>query len=622
MQRKIVFPLISLFLCLSPFSQGQSWSGIINSSRAANWSNVGIPGGIPSRTTNCATLSTGASTSQINSAIASCPSGQVVLLSAGTYTISGGIAFNGTSNVTLRGAGPTKTILNFTGGDSCGGLGGDICMDPKTQYYNGAAAVSSGGAQSANWTAGYTQGATSITLDKAPPVNQMLILDQASDTSDTGGLFFCNLSSCNNEGAVSAPGRSLNGNTRSQQQVVTVTAVSGSGPYTVTISPGVYATNWRSSQAPGAWWAGQVSLDGVEDLTINNDASSANSGIYMYSCYECWVKNVISLDGNRNHVWFYQSARDVVRDSYFYGTHNGAEESYGIEPYQTSDDLVENNIFDSISSPDIGGTSEGMVWGFNYSANNVFNPNANWMQTSYASHNTANAYNLYEGNQFNGLFTDDDWGTSGVMTYFRNQLAGWQTGKTENTQAIRVDWGNRGMNFVGNVLGTTGYDTQYQASPAAGSVGACDNTVIVFGWRGVECKGATDNLVASTALRWGNYDTVNNATQWNPAEIPTTGVPYINGNPVPASQTLPASFYLSSKPTWWGSMPWPPIGPDVTGGTGPGGHAYATPAQVCYTNGSFTGGIMNFDASNCYGSSAASTTPPPAPPTNLSVTVQ
>ena len=134
MQRKIVFPLISLFLCLSPFSQGQSWSGIINSSRAANWSNVGIPGGIPSRTTNCATLSPGATTSQINSAIASCPSGQVVLLSAGTYTISGGIAFNGTSNVTLRGAGPTKTILNFSGGDSCGGLGGDICMDPKTQY--------------------------------------------------------------------------------------------------------------------------------------------------------------------------------------------------------------------------------------------------------------------------------------------------------------------------------------------------------------------------------------------------------------------------------------------------------------------------------------------------------
>jgi hypothetical protein len=622
MQRRIVFPLISLLLCFSQFSHAQSWSGIIDPSRAVNWSNVGIPGGIPNRTTICATLSSGATTSTINAAIAACPSGQVVFLNAGTYSISGGIAFNGRSNVTLRGAGPTKTILNFTGGDSCGGLGGDICLDPNPPYYNGSSIVLPGGSQSANWTAGYAQGTTSITLDKAPPVNQIIILDQASDTSDTGGLFFCNLASCNNEGAVSAPGRTISGNIRSQQQVVMVMAVSGSGPYTVTISPGIYATNWRSSQTPGAWWAGQVVLDGVENLTINNSASSAASGIYMYSCYECWVKNVISLDGNRNHIWFYQSARDVVRDSYFYGTHNGAEESYGIEPSQTSDDLVENNIFDSISSPDIGATSEGMVWGYNFSTKNVFNPSANWMQTSYASHNTANAYNLYEGNQFNGLDTDDDWGTSGVMTYFRNQLAGSQSGKTQNTQAIRIDWGNRGMNFVGNVLGTSGYDTQYQASPSGGSTGACDTTVFVFGWQGAECGGSTDNLVQKTSLRWGNYDTVNNSTQWNSAEIPTTGVPFINGNPVPASHTLPASFYLSSSPRWWGTMPWPPIGPDVTGGTGPGGHAYANPSQVCYNNGSFTGGIMNFDASNCYGSSVGSSNPPPAPPTNLSITVQ
>ena len=45
---------------------------------------------------------------------------------------------------------------------------------------------------------------------------------------------------------------------------------------------------------------------------------------------------------------------------------------------------------------------------------------------------------------------------------------------------------------------------------------------------------------------------------------------------------LPPSFYLTGKPAWWGSMPFPATGPDVTGGIGPGGHSYGNPAQACY----------------------------------------
>jgi len=52
----------------------------IDPNRRVDWSQVGIPGGIPSRTVVCATLSPGASVAQINTAIANCPSGQVVKL--------------------------------------------------------------------------------------------------------------------------------------------------------------------------------------------------------------------------------------------------------------------------------------------------------------------------------------------------------------------------------------------------------------------------------------------------------------------------------------------------------------------------------------------------------------
>src|SRR2546421_4776633 len=140
--------------------RAQQWSGIIDSSRAIDWSNAGIPAGIPNRTNICATLSPGATVSQIDNAIASCPAGQVVFLNAGTYSLSAGINFNGHGNITLRGAGPGQTILQFTGGDNCGGNGGDICVAPSTVFYFGSPAVLPGGGQSATWSGGGSQGAT------------------------------------------------------------------------------------------------------------------------------------------------------------------------------------------------------------------------------------------------------------------------------------------------------------------------------------------------------------------------------------------------------------------------------------------------------------------------------
>src|SRR5690348_15129100 len=90
---------------------GLPWSGIIDPARATDWSGAGVPGGIPSRATSCATLAPGATADQISQAIAACPSGQVVTLQAGTYALSNGISFDGKSGVTLRGAGADQTKL-------------------------------------------------------------------------------------------------------------------------------------------------------------------------------------------------------------------------------------------------------------------------------------------------------------------------------------------------------------------------------------------------------------------------------------------------------------------------------------------------------------------------------
>ena len=141
------------------------------------------------------------------------------------------------------------------------------------------------------------------------------------------------------------------------------------------------------------------------------------------------------------------------------------------------------------------------------------------------------------------------------------------------------------VHLVGNVLGTASYHTIYQSNASnATDAGNSANGILSIFTMGYSGNQGTrqvspftidnDTLAATSTMLWGNYDVVNSAVRFNTGEdahaAPT--YPGITG----ASQTLPASFYLSAKPGWWPSgKAWPPIGPDVTGGnvTGVGGHA-------------------------------------------------
>jgi hypothetical protein len=91
---------------------------------APNWKMAGMlsVGGIPHRTTVCATLSPsgGDDSGAIQSAIDACPEGQVVSLGAGTFKIAEGHFLLIAKPITLPGAGPGVTILNRTGGAGVG----------------------------------------------------------------------------------------------------------------------------------------------------------------------------------------------------------------------------------------------------------------------------------------------------------------------------------------------------------------------------------------------------------------------------------------------------------------------------------------------------------------------
>jgi hypothetical protein len=646
-RRNCLSTLLALLILLPVNIYAQNWSGILDPSRAEDWSSS-LYSTIPTRTTQCgATIApyTG-SASAINNAISACPAGQFVHLGTGTFNLSSSITFS-KGGVTLLGDGPANTTLTFSGVSSCVAGAAPVCIKASGFMDESNAAVQPGGSNACAWTGSYAQGGTTITLNNcgsAPPVSHMLVLDQANESADTGGAWQCDNANtasppCRENGSGNTDGRVIGGATHSQAQTVTITSVkgSGSGPYTVTISPGLYANNWRGSQSPGAWWAGEIDQVGLEAMTVDNTniASSTVSVIQMGECYECWIKNVRSIMGKRDHVMLYEGARNIIRDSYFFNTLNHQQESYGIEPYiLPSDTLIENNIFQQISSPVLPSNAAGTIVGYNFTIDNVFGATGStWMQITYSQHNAGQHMVLFEGNHVNGFSCDNVWGFGGVgTTFFRNRVDGLEPGKSTATYPIEILSGCRGVNIVGNVLGTSGYHNNYEASTSTGS-GNCSTSVYEIGWGSGPCSTGTpgnDPVVRATMLRWGNYDVVS-GTRFNASEVPTTGVAFINANPVPANTTLPSSFYLRGVPSWWPSgKAFPPIGPDVTGGNQKdlnggtlGGHANTIPAQDCFSNVMFgptdgSGGVLSFDANKCYGQAG----PPPNPPTGVAAVVR
>ena len=641
---------LALIFTVLPSARAQQWSGILDPSRAVDWSNAGVKGGIPTRTTICATLNPGATTTQINSAIASCPANQVVFLSAGTYGGLTGILFNSKNNVTLRGAGADQTFLIFTSPNSCQGIFADICFQSSdTNWKNG---ISNG---PISWTAGYAKGTTTITLASVPNlfVGNPIILDQTDDAADTGSVFVCS--------SIGA-GCSLQDNTggaqrlgRNQVQIVTVTSCGtittlGAACSGTNVAVGVYPAldmpNWSSTKAPQAWWASNpIQAVGIEDMSLDHSASlttvGTGAGIAFFNALNGWVKGVRSIASSRAHVQSNYSARITVRDSYFFLAVYSTSTSYGFECETGSDNLIENNIFQAVSGPlTINGACSGTVLGYNFDINNFYTGAAGYINAMSNVHTAGTDNILYEGNNGPQIYGDVFHGTHNMVTVFRNYIIGNQpacfAGGSGTNYPNNVIWGpctndqlplnflsyTRFFNVIGNVLGQSGIHNSYQNIYGLGSGNGL----------------ASDPFVAATLMRWGNYDVVT-GTRWcgnssdpgwtttcgSTSEVPTGLSSYANA--VPSTTNLPPSFYLTAKPSWWpAAKPWPPIGPDVTGGNLPnlGGHANTIPAQDCFLNtmhgpADGTGSVLTFNASTCYVNSSSSL---PNPPAGLQVAIQ
>ncbi len=643
MRRRQLLSIFLIWLFLSMYSHAQNWSGIIAPSRAIDWSNAGA-GTVPTRTTICTTESPGVSLAQLNTDIANCPSGEVVFLSAGTYTFSPewgvtpGILIEN-SNVTLRGAGADQTIIKWTTSAGCAGSGGNVCV------WNGDAGNPNyGSTNQASFTGGYSQGSTSIILTTVSKgsinnlkVGSLLILAQNDQATDPwpNGPWNCEtygtLGDCSEQGGQNgAPGAS-------QTQTVTVTSISGSGPWTVGISPGLYSPIWASSSSPQAYWANYAPITGVgiENMTLDASAikdspGSSGSLILLMWATKSWVTGVRTLNTGtppyRNNIWIYSSALNTFANNYIYGS-NGYDMSYGIESgFETSDNLIVDNIFQHTASAEIINGGQGDVFAYNYAVDNYYTAQGtspNFQQSdSYPSHQNGSYLNLFEGNVGAKIAADDIHGTSWMSTGFRNYWKGRDgVFKTSSTMAGDIESYARYFNLIGNVLGEAGYHTTYKDIPTSQSDNTGCNTtgpvsIFTVGWgagNGCYSPGVytyNDTHVAPSMMFWGNYDTATAAVRWcgnssdtgwsttcsSTSEIPTGLSSYSNSVPTlgdtgAGQSAMPVSFYYNAQPVFWatayGTPPWPAIGPDVSGGTGPGGHVNQIPAQLCFNNATY-----------------------------------
>jgi PKD repeat protein len=520
-------------------------SEIVPLDRLYDWTTAGVPGGIPSRTTIYRTMTTSNTLAQINSAIASCPSGQVVYLSAGTYSI-GRITFESKSGVTLRGAGAGQTIIRPTVSD-------DAITNAMAEFSESAGiAVSSG----------YTKGSTVITLASTPTArfiagNLIVIAENASANKWGAGV-----------GTYYRTGFPTGSNiynltsTRIFHYTSRIVSVSGNtitlaSPIPLDFTASLTVKAYATTSAP-------TSMCGVENLTIDCQ-DSRECPIHFLGADRCWVKNVEIKNAEGSDIgqirldWSFQCE---IRRCYIHDAADWPDQTDGYASsfnYGCSNCLIVDCVTYRVADLCETNGASGCAYLYNYGVEH--NRASDYARGITLDHGPHGYMNLAEGNILCNVVQDGYHGSTSHGIMFRNHLNG------ENMAQLKILNLCRGSYFysvVGNILGDSSWNPRYYEQPLNPDY---DSAIYVLGFPTADSTSlggyssvpwnswskstsVPDADVKSTLLRHGNYDYFNKTVMWD------SGI---------SSHTLPDSLVYASKPSFFGALQWPPIGPDVSG---------------------------------------------------------
>jgi len=588
---------------------------VIPSTRTVDWTQAGIPGGIPDANWPiCKTIapSGGADDSAtIQNAINSCASGSVVVLTAGTYTLhrTSGTVCVGKSDdygsgvyeaglcltdksIVLRGAGPEKTILNY-------GDGASIISMGKTY-------LSSSSVSFINVTAGATKGSTSLTLASTTGItaNSYITITQLNPNDPADG-YAGNCDYC---------GHDLPANL--MQQVDRVTAVSGN---VITLERPLY---FGYTNSPQVFHLPMIESIGLESLRVIGTASSGTGLVYkninIEACAKCWVHNVESdWAVDKSNIYLSDTYQNEISNNYLFEAFNhnsGADYALLLE-FRNSEDLIQNNIIRRArhSTPQSGGS--GNVYAYNYEINAYMGEYHNSLPETEA-HGAHPYMNLWEGNVASNWEFDFTHGSSSHNTMFRNYMnmtaLNPDTNKpmTGGLIAVNVAYYSNYDNLLGNALGPYGSTCNASAYETDADASEVNGVIYQLGYYD-DGGGSSPNLtlsakVGKTILRGGNWDCVTKSVIWN-NNVPNGSL----ASSYLAPQTLPNSLVFSSAPSYFAATGavWPPINA-----------AAATivnqiPAQICYNGGPANSSGGGFNPIACYSAVL------PQPPTGLTAVV-
>ncbi|MGE0791809.1 MAG: glycosyl hydrolase family 28-related protein [Sandaracinaceae bacterium] len=538
------------------------------------WESAGVEGGIPLRTTICATVtdapynaddSGGASAvDAIQRAIDDCGDEEVVFVPAGTYRIDGELRLH--SGVTLRGAGAdTRFDVRGNRAVRMGGLG----PWPPPKANDGYRAPITGGA---------TRGSTTVMLGDTSgiAVDRMVMIDELDDPD----LVWTRDDS---------PGRYR----ASMHMVESVTANS------VTFRPALAVDFTRSPQI--SWFPDLIERAGVEDIHFVGTGSTPDEFIHVESAWNVWVSGCELENMPAKSILIGWSGHVEIRHNYLHDQANGGPNSEGIDLLaDTNWSLIVDNVcvaagFPQINIGDAGANpfysgGFGNVIAYNYAVDAYYtdppdSPDAGKMPSDIGTnHSPHTMYNLVEGN-FVGKFGSDGYHGSGSHSlFFRNVATGttrW-TG-VSNRLAIQIDRRNTYYSLVGNVFGVASAAADHEYADESGWSGSA---IYRLGFPDVGNDGFS-GMYPPTDLVHGDGGPRDLYVLRDDTEHGTT---LIEGNWCSATgevdwtvdpEPLPDSYFLTERPAWFGSLAWPPVSPDA-----PSADPTIIPAGYRYVNGS------------------------------------
>jgi hypothetical protein len=566
--------------------------------------------------------------------------GQVVLLSAGTFTVNNFLLIN--KGITLRGAGGGVTILNKTNGAKprsstiTPGANLHTPVDPSTYTYDTQPIIIVGPSRwnngpdnttSQNLTADGVQGSHSVSVPNGSSfrVGEFVLLDELSGASwqPVPAGFGC---SANSQPTPCPPlvwqGDRVSWNMHYPQQRFADDNgnSNSSGPYDTTPGvPPVAMSYFSRTDRPTNEIKEIASISGntitlTSPLTIgyrvshqaqltrytmdpntsghgasNTDVHVTNAGVENLSMYGggqgelqfesaaySWAKGVEVTQWIGDGIDINNSFRVEVRDSYIHTaswpTPGGAGYALSLAS-GSSEILIENNIhLDANKVMIVRSCGAGSVVAYNYMDDGWITYAPNWVEVHLnASHMAGGHHLLFEGNLGANFDSDYTHGNAIYLTVFRNWLSGVRRDFTDNTtggniRAVGLAYGSWWDSFVGNILGRPGQMAGWSYADAAMTTNSCkwgDKDIWKLGYDPLRWSMVPDPKTLSTVIRDGNYDFVTNSQRWENT---------------PGGFVIPNSLYLTSKPAFFGSHPWPWIDPTT-------GAVYTLPAKARFDSG-------------------------------------